>query len=541
MIWIVLIILSITISLYYFIREKIKGHDFRLVNKVRPYMQLLLLLSIELALPCLAYVFYMIINQFTDNGNVLSLIPGFTMGVMIVVIVTMPLKVNNSTSHENDYAIYLRSFRSDSIYGNYFENLLRTLIRCFYPIYEIGNPNEAIKLFKKNITIYRTDDDWQETINDLKSNARIIVVKLDGTEGLGWEIKSIIDYLNKVLFVANDKESFDEFTIMLQSRNLLEYHGFPTPTTYPSIIWKSENNWNCGDQESLEMYISLHPWQEESVDCILNSLVIYSTIAGTNKKYIVHRFPTFLKGNKCIALQTPMKLKIAFLLFPYSQQFWSNHYLNSSMLSWIVNMYFYGSAFAYYLLLFLFAYNIQGGITWDNLGLRMTIISFICMIPIYVLSYFNGIKALRIGNSFLTEKNFQRLVKRNFIKGLILSLLALGSGFYSKHSADVERAQRQALIEKYIPDYEQRKEEMFCRNHIDSIFMDVSSSYFLLNVDKYGGIDGRKIFAMEISFQQAIKDSIGSLCYYPTCRDSLMTDKWYKDIAWKVLHQFDNK
>ena len=40
------------------------------------------------------------------------------------------------------------------------------------------------------------------------------------------------------------------------------------------------------------------------------------------------------------------------------------------------------------------------------------------------------IKALRIGNSFLTEKNFQKLVKRNFIKGLILSLLVLGSGFY---------------------------------------------------------------------------------------------------------------
>lgn len=46
MIWIVLIILSITISLYYFIREKNKGHDFRLVNNVRLYMQLLLLLHI---------------------------------------------------------------------------------------------------------------------------------------------------------------------------------------------------------------------------------------------------------------------------------------------------------------------------------------------------------------------------------------------------------------------------------------------------------------------------------------------------------------
>lgn len=501
-------------------------------------MQLLLLLSIELALPCISYVLYIIINLFIDNGNVLSSIIIVTAVLMIIPLVYIPIRVNNSMPRENAYAIYLRSFRNDSIYGNYFEHLLRSLIQCLYPIYEIGNPNETVKLFKKNVTIYRTDDDWQETVDELKSNAKIIIVKLDGTEGLGWEINSVKDDLEKVLFVANDKESYNEFSKMLQSRDLLEYHGFPAPSAFPSIIWKNDRNWCCGNQDSLEYYVSEHPWQEESTDWILNSLVTYSTIAGTNKKYIVHRFPTFLRGNKCNSLRTPLRLKIAFLVFPFSQQFWHNRWLNNSTFSWIVNMYLYGSAVAYYLFLFLFAYNIKGGLTWDNLRLRMTIISFMCMIPIYVLSYLNGAKALRIGNSFLTENNFLRLIKRNFIKGLLFSLLALGGGFYSRHSADVERAQRQ----KDFPDHEQIMEEVFCRNHIDSIFTDVSSSYFLINAEKYGRIDKIRglLFDMDCAFKQAIKDSIGFSCYYPKNRDSLMSDKWYKDIAWKVIDTFEN-
>lgn len=83
---------------------------------------------------------------------------------------------------------------------------------------------------------------------------------------------------------------------------------------------------------------------------------------------------------------------------------------------------------------------------------------------------------------------------------------------------------------------------MFCRNHIDSIFTDVSSIYTLTNVDKYGGIDkiGSVLVRMEYAYQSAIKDSLGSSSYYPSTRDSLMTDKWYKDIAWKVLDTFDN-
>ena len=98
-------------------------------------------------------------------------------------------------------------------------------------------------------------------------------------------------------------------------------------------------------------------------------------------------------------------------------------------------------------------------------------------------------------------------------------------------------------MENSFPDYEKRHEELCYRNHIDSIFTDVSSSYILINVDKYGGIDkiGSLLVRMEYAYQSAIKDSLGSSSYYPSSRDSLMTDKWYKDIAWKVVHQIDNE
>lgn len=57
------ILFIVTISLYIYLKRKIKGHDFRLVNRIRPYVQFLLLMSIELAIPCVLYIAYCILSN----------------------------------------------------------------------------------------------------------------------------------------------------------------------------------------------------------------------------------------------------------------------------------------------------------------------------------------------------------------------------------------------------------------------------------------------------------------------------------------------
>ena len=177
------ILFIVTISLYFYLERKIKGHDFRLVNRIRPYIQFLLLVSIEIAIPCVAYIVYCILVNFIDEVTLIGLVPSIAITLMIIALICIPIKVNHNTlSPNNSFAIYLRSFRSDSI--NTIPNVksISSLINNLYPIYEIGNPHEVLTIFRRHITIYKTDEDWQDSVTELKNNAKIILLRLDGTE-----------------------------------------------------------------------------------------------------------------------------------------------------------------------------------------------------------------------------------------------------------------------------------------------------------------------------------------------------------------------
>ena len=54
---------------------------------------------------------------------------------------------------------------------------------------------------------------------------------MDGTDGLLWEVKSIIEHLSKVLFIAEEKETYEQFVIKTRQNeiaivysNLKVYH-----------------------------------------------------------------------------------------------------------------------------------------------------------------------------------------------------------------------------------------------------------------------------------------------------------------------------
>ena len=316
------ILFIVTISLYFYLERKIKGHDFSLVNKIRPYIQFLLLVSIEIAIPCVAYIVYCILVNFIDEVTLIGLVPSIAITLMIIALICIPIKVNHNTpSPNNSFAIYLRSFRSDSI--NTIPNVksISSLINNLYPIYEIGNPHEVLTIFRKHITMYKTDEDWQESVTELKNNAKIIILRLDGTEGLSWEINSIKKHLNKVLFIAYDETSYNEFMSVLHRNAFEEYTSFPVINNFPSIIWKHDNYWYSCDASEVMCYISQHPWQDKSVDHITNSMALWSNHFTGDKTFLINRFPTFLKGNRDIDMKFPLWSHILFSIFPFNQQF----------------------------------------------------------------------------------------------------------------------------------------------------------------------------------------------------------------------------
>lgn len=538
------ILFIVTISLYFYLKRKIKGHDFRLVNKIRPYIQFLLLVSIEIAIPCVSYIVYCILVNFIDEATLIGTIPSIAITLMVIALIYIPIKVNHNTpSPNNSFAIYLRSFRSDSI--NTIPNVksISSLINNLFPIYEIGNPHEVLTILRKHITIYKTDEDWQESVTELKNNAKIIILRLDGTEGLSWEINSIKKHLNKVLFIAYDETSYNEFMSMLHRNAFEEYTSFPEINNFPSIIWKHDNYWYACDANEIMCYISQHPWQDKSVDHITNSMVLWSNHFTGDKTYLINRFPTFLKGNRDIDMKFPLWSRILFSIFPFNQQFHKITFLNNNIISTIVNLYLYGCALAYYMSLFLLAYTIspdRGGVSMNNQNLNFSALIFICTLPIYILSLINGPKSLWLSNSFLSQKEFLNKIKRNFIIGLIIAILTIGIGFVSKYRYDLAQEKYKKELLEIMPDYEIRREKLYCKEHIDSIFNDLVATYALTDktfLERYAEEKGSFIIRLELDYQKAIKDSIVSSEYYPNHRDSLKTDQWYKNIATTVISQ----
>ena len=538
------ILFIVTISLYFYLKRKIKGHDFRLVNKIRPYIQLLLLVSIEIAIPCVSYIVYCILVNFIDEATLIGTVPSIAIPLMVIALICIPIKVNHNTpSPKNSFAIYLRSFRSDSI--NTVPNVtsISSLINNLYPIYEIGNPHEVLTIFRRHITIYKTDEDWQDSVTELKNNAKIILLRLDGTEGLSWEINSIKKHLNKVLFIAYDETSYNEFMSMLHRNTIEEYTSFPVINNFPSIIWKHDNYWYSCEASHVMYYISQHPWQDESVECITKSMVLWSNHFTGDKTYLTNRFPTFFKGNRDIEMKFPLWSRILFSIFPFNQQFHRIAYLSNSIISVIVNIYLYGSALAYYMSLFLLAYTIspdRGGFSINHQNLKFLILIFICSLPIYILSFINGPKSLWLSNSFLSQKDFFNKIKKNFIIGGIIAILTIGIGYVSKYRHDLAREKYKKELLEIMPDYEIRKEEHYCKEHVDSIFNDIVATYALTNhefLDLYNKGKGSYLLRLELDYQNAIKDSLGSSEYYPYQRDSLKKDQWYQNVAITIISQ----
>ena len=537
------ILFIVTISLYFYLKRKIKGHDFKLVNKIRPYIQFLLLVTIELAIPCASYIVYCILVNFVDEATLIGTVLSIAITLMVIALICIPIKVNHNTpSPKNSFAIYLRSFCSDSI--NTVPNVtsISSLINNLYPIYEIGNPHEVLTIFRKHITIYKTDEDWQESVTELKNNAKIIILRLDGTEGLSWEINSIKKHLNKVLFIAYDEISYNEFMSMLHRNTIEEYTSFPVINNFPSIIWKHDNYWYSCEASHVMYYISQHPWQDESVECITKSMVLWSNHFTGDKTYLTNRFPTFFKGNRDIEMKFPLWSHILFSILPFNQQFHRIAYLSNSIISVIVNIYLYGSALAYYMSLFLLAYTIspdRGGFSINNQNLKFLILIFICSLPIYILSFINGPKSLWLSNSFLSQKDFFNKIKKNFIIGGIIAILTIGIGYVSKYRHDLAREKYKKELLEIMPDYEIRKEKHYCKEHVDSIFTDISSMGIRVDKDslmkqiKKSGKEER----LELDYQNAIKDSLGSSEYYPYQRDSLKKDQWYQNVAITIISQ----
>ena len=105
---------------------------------------------------------------------------------------------------EERYTLYLRSFRSD---GNYkeIEDEINKLENNFINILTIANPKT---LLRKNIghTLYMPSINWKKFIEFYILKARSVIVVLDNSDGVMWEIFQHPDQFHKYIFIAPNRQ-----------------------------------------------------------------------------------------------------------------------------------------------------------------------------------------------------------------------------------------------------------------------------------------------------------------------------------------------
>lgn len=535
---IITIVFAITFSLYLYVKSKVKGHDFQAANTFRPILHALLFISIELFIPIISFIVIKIIYAITNSESVLSGV-GLTIALMVMVPFYFPfLSWREKPQSSSSYALYLRSFRSDKGMQKKPIRSIMSLIRCFYPTYAIGNPNETVSLFKRAISIYKTDNDWKNAVSEYKDNAKIIILNLDGTDGLLWEVKSIIGHLSKVLFIAEEKESYEQFVIKARQNEIGIIDSFPSLSDFPSIIWNQNGTWlSINDINYIAEYFYAHPWQEESVDTVLDSIVLNSQTG----EYSVNRYRSFFRGAKDVRFHVKFQDRLLFLLFPYNQQFYTIWNM-SNVVSMSVTLYLAYCAVFYYLTWFILPYCFfdLDGISLSNSRFIFLIYFFLPSIPIFLFSVVNGPKSFWLSHSYMNPHSLRIRFLKNAIIGCITISLLFGLGWNSKIQMIKQEEERKELLSSLgvnEVEMQKRMETRCLKEHIDSIFNDVMASAILTGYISVEEFQSNNIVSISYKYQQTIRDSLGTQEYYPSIRDSLKPDRWYSIIAWTVIKE----
>ena len=535
---IITIVFAITFSLYLYVKSKVKGHDFQAANTFRPILHALLFISIELFIPIISFIVIKIIYAITNSESVLSGV-GITIALMVMVPFYFPfLSWREKPQSSSSYALYLRSFRSDKGMQKKPIRSIMSLIRCFYPTYAIGNPNETVSLFKRAISIYKTDNDWKNAVSEYKDNAKIIILNLDGTDGLLWEVKSIIGHLSKVLFIAEEKESYEQFVIKARQNEIGIIDSFPSLSDFPSIIWNQNGTWlSINDIDYIAEYFYAHPWQEESVDTVLDSIVLNSQTG----EYSVNRYRSFFRGAKDVRFHVKFQDRLLFLLFPYNQQFYTIWNM-SNVVSMSVTLYLAYCAVFYYLTWFILPYCFfdLDGISLSNSRFIFLIYFFLPSIPIFLFSVVNGPKSFWLSHSYMNPHSLRIRFLKNAIIGCITISLLFGLGWNSKIQMIRQEEERKELLSSLgvnEVEMQKRMETRCLKEHIDSIFNDAMASAILTGYISVEEFQSNNIVSISYRYQQTIRDSLGTQEYYPSIRDSLKPDRWYSIIAWTVIKE----
>ena len=135
-------------------------------------------------------------------------------------------KIDEADFKDKPYILYLRSFNDDSetgvpikSSGRYFteEEFLVFSLEQLGTAIAIGRPGEsAPPLGAKRF--YISEDQWQDKVQELSADARLVIFRFGKTEGLKWEwdyCLNAIEDISKLLIIVSDSIASDQESVNL--------------------------------------------------------------------------------------------------------------------------------------------------------------------------------------------------------------------------------------------------------------------------------------------------------------------------------------
>ena len=135
------------------------------------------------------------------------------------------ISITNYHYHFNKYVLYLRYFKDDT---STYDRRYVTSIQEYTNIKMLGIGDPSMLYHDTSFTdfilndkmdlsvVFRTERSWKNTIAKLMKNSQFILVKVDSTDGVMYEINyALTHYANKVIFLIEEKEDFAFFNNQL--------------------------------------------------------------------------------------------------------------------------------------------------------------------------------------------------------------------------------------------------------------------------------------------------------------------------------------
>lgn len=135
--------------------------------------------------------------------------------------------------------LYLRSFLVEGVQSSKYEDVLREFFREIGPLVAIGKPSELLQTAGA-ARIY-PGDDWHEVVLRLMREAVLVLVQIGATEGLSWEIATLVQTVDPqrvVLILRPPQPKWRRRHLLAEYQMFRESLGRAFPRPLPSSIGK---------------------------------------------------------------------------------------------------------------------------------------------------------------------------------------------------------------------------------------------------------------------------------------------------------------